>query len=139
MPEKPSKREEEWVGRTTTVEMKGGVLHVTVDFVKGDKLVSETFTTSQGQSEDWLVEQAEKKIQALSALEVLAETIQLGEIQKKAVVPLTARDEYIADLETMQKMVNAVQKGVMERESAEYVALKNKLKANFLPEYVELF
>lgn len=128
-----------WSAKITNTEFKNGMLSVTVDFIKGEQCVSEVFQTSQGQTDSWLAESIARKIASLSAVEELHGKIEVGEVSLEKVEAASARDIFAKDLATMQKMVNAMQQGIIERDNPAFVELKAKLKANFLPEYADLF
>lgn len=129
----------EWTAHVTNTELKNGMLTVTVDFKKGEQCVSEVFQTNQGQSDSWLADSVARKIAQLSAVEDLHKKIEVGQVSVEAVKATTARDLFAADLATMNKMVAAMQQGIIERDNPAFVELKAKLKANFLPEYADLF
>lgn len=123
-------------------EIKNGLLSVDVKFDDGTDVFTEKFETNQPQPQDWINQQVAKKIENINSLNTIKDSLPDGEISLPVDITPTKsleRMEFEADLKTFSSFVSAVQQGIADRESPEFVALKNKLKTNFKPEYLDLF
>lgn len=134
-----------------TIEDKkitNGMLSVTVKFGNeetGDS-VKELFQTNQEQTSVWLEDHVARKLKDLNSLkdtetkiEVGTEVIPKEETIEEKVLISKEKLEYKTDLEKFNKMVGITQQGLLSREDAGFLELKEKLKTNFSPDYLDLF
>ena len=122
-----------------------GVLVVTVTFSNSDNGDSFNFdfSTTQVQSETWLEEQIQNKLSNINALPIVLDNIEIGTPiqpdQPSIINTNTAYEQYKANLKTFQQMVNAIQQGVMTKDTPAFIALKAQLTADFSVDYIDLF
>lgn len=125
--------------------IKNGILKVTVTFSNNETNDSFNFdfSTTQNQSETWLNEQIQNKLQHLNSLQNVLNSIQIGstisqtEIQSTPVN--TSYEDYKNNLKRFQQMVNAIQKGIITKDNPDFIALKDQLRSDFSIDYIDLF
>lgn len=122
------------------------VVKYTDDSVDPVVTFNDSFITSQKQDDDWAMRQIKKKLKELNDLKPMLSKIDLNvtitEDPADEPTPPTApgtKAAYKKDLDNLQKMINAIAKGVMEKTHPDFLALKQKLKDNFSTDYIDLF
>ena len=123
---------------------KRGNLIVTVEFADGVKTISEDFATSQEQPDGWLEEQVGRKLKALDGI---AATMvpDIGAVIAKPVDPDpvpagdAAKDAYAADIARYNQYLSAVRLGIKIDKVQDFIDLKDRLRTNFQPDYLDLF
>lgn len=129
----------------TNKDLIDGQLVVQVIFKSedGSRILNDSFITRSEQDEDWLKRAIKRKLKELEGLESFVETIPLGKFNDVEDVidnqPLSAKDEYKADLIKFEKLVSILRKGFIKQDNKEFVELQQKLRDNFTIEYIDLF
>lgn len=131
----------------TNKDLFDGVLVVQARFTSedGTKIVQDSFSTRSGQDENWLTDSIARKVKELEELDTFVETIPLGEVvlptktEEVITPPSSAKEEYKADLEKFNKMVQVLRQGFISQDNAEFLTLQQKLKDTFKSEYLDLF
>lgn len=121
-------------------------LKVVVEFTNSDDNSSfkDSFTTNQTQGSDWIDNAIKAKLKHLNGIKTLIEDIEINKVVTEEVVPQSAppvgtKAAYKKDLDDLQKMINAISRGVMLKTNPDFLALKQKLKDNFSIDYIDLF
>lgn len=121
-------------------------LKVVVEFINSEDNTSfkDSFNTNQTQDIDWIDNAIKAKLKHLNGIKTLIQDIEINKVVTEEVVPETepqagAKSAYKKDLDDLQKMINAISRGVMEKANPDFLALKQKLKDNFSIEYIDLF
>ncbi|HEY1037172.1 MAG TPA: hypothetical protein VGE62_01160 [Candidatus Paceibacterota bacterium] len=132
-----------WLAEVKRREIVKDTLRVTVAFSKGDSSFDHVFETNQGQSDTWLGEMISWKIEQLKGIDAMSEKISEGVVDIGSITAAEEiknhRAQYEEDLARFNKMVNATIQGIMSVDDPAFVELKQKLKAEFKPDYVDLF
>lgn len=119
-----------------------GVLRVKVQYTNGEDTFNDTIETSQTQDKDWAQRQIAQRLKHLNTLPDLHDSIELGTTITEdlpAAVAQTDREKYVADYVIFNKMAAGMQLGIVSRDNADFLALKQKLADNFKPEYADIF
>lgn len=121
-------------------------LKVVVEFINSEDNTSfkDSFNTNQTQDIDWIDNAIKAKLKHLNGIKTLIQDIEINKVVTEEVVPETdpqagTKSAYKKDLDDLQKMINAISRGVMEKTNPDFLALKQKLKDNFSIEYIDLF
>jgi hypothetical protein len=134
-----------WAATVTNKQIdKRGNLVVTVEFTDGVKTITEDFATSQEQPSGWLEEQVGRKLKALDGI---AATVvpEVGAVIAKPVDPTpepsgdAQRDAYAADIARYNQYLSAVRLGIAIDKEQDFIDLKDRLRTNFRPDYLDLF
>ena len=121
-------------------------LKVVVEFTNSDDNSSfkDSFTTNQTQDSDWIDNAIKAKLKHLNGIKTLIEGIEINKVVTEEVAPQSdppvgTKVAYKKDLDDLQKMINAISRGVMLKTNPDFLALKQKLKDNFSIDYIDLF
>lgn len=134
-----------WQATVTNKQIdKRGNLVVAVAFTDGTRTLTEDFATSQGQPDGWLQDGVSRKLKSLEAIDatvVPAVDTVLGKLPDPEPEPSgdAARDAYAADMARYQQYLAAVRLGIAIDKEQDFIDLKARLAANFLPAYLDLF
>lgn len=116
-----------------------------VDDTKNHPIIVDSYDPfSQQIDDDFLADQAFRKIVSLDARDLSLESITLGPIspQIKVVIPPTkdqlAQSKYISDSSKLQSMQDLVKIGALAADDSALTALQDIVKSEFKPEYVGL-
>lgn len=126
-------------------EIIDGMFSVDVEFtdLDNDKRFTERFETNQAQTDTWIEDQVARKIANLERLSEMSESTEIGSNISSRKNPVLQKSpdriEFENDLANFSRFVSAAQQGIASRESAEFIAMRDKLKANFSTEYLDLF
>lgn len=132
-----------YIGTPINKTITNGVLVATVNFSNsetGDSFNFD-FSTTQANSETWLQEQIQIKLNHLNALPDVLNNIQLGTPIEptQSIIASSPYEQYRTNLKTFQQMVNAIQQGIITKDNPDFIALKAQLSADFSIEYIDLF
>lgn len=125
--------------------IKNGILKVTVTFSNNETNDSFNFdfSTTQNQTDTWLNEQIQNKLQHLNSLPNVLNSIQIGstisQTETQSTSVNTSYEDYKNNLKRFQQMVNAIQKGIITKDNPDFIALKDQLSADFSIDYIDLF
>ena len=128
--------------------IKEGLLRVTVLFYSDQAAdFIEIFETNQTQSDGWIEEHIQRKLAHINSLPDMLNDIEHGkeismnELPAHLIIPEISaeKSDYKKDLDIFHKMVQVAQERLLSRDDANFIALRDKLKANFKMEYLDLF
>ncbi len=124
--------------------LSNGLLSAVVEFKdsEGNDVFTERFETTRPQTQDWLNQQITAKIETVTALDAIRKSIKIGDriiYVERAETETPERIEFKNDLDAFHRLVSAAQQGIVDRNSQEFIGLRDKLKNNFIPEYLDLF
>lgn len=128
-----------WTAEITNKAIANGLLKVDVSFTDGTNIVTDRFE-SRSIPTDWLKNAIVNRLAELETVYATIGTITIGAYVPEAVVepPLTGRALYKKRLEIFDKMVSAIRKGLITDANADFIALRNWLRNNFIADYIDL-
>jgi hypothetical protein len=132
-----------WTATVTGKTISNGLLQVVVAFNDGKQTFTDKYETRNLQDDNWLNDNIKRRISDLDGVITLADKISTGVFVVKPtdekIEPTGGRELYKSKLETFEKMVSAIRKGVITDKNESFVTLKTWLQTNFLDEYIDLF
>lgn len=121
-------------------------LKVVVEFTNTDDNTSfkDSFTTNQLQDVDWIDNAIKNKLKHLNGIKSLIQDIEINKVvtedaSQQPEPEVGTKSKYKKDLDDLQKMINAISRGIMLKTDPNFLALKQKLKDNFSVDYIDLF
>lgn len=125
--------------------MPDGFLRVQVRFTGVEdpsKIIQDHFDTRDGQDSAWLDLKIATRLKELEGLDTFVETIPIGEYVPiedpvKKVAEVTARDQYALDYQRFNRLIDFIRQGIITDTNEEFVQIKQKLKDNLKPEYLD--
>lgn len=130
-----------WTATVINKDVTNGVVRIDIDYANGPVVVHERVESRSGQSETWLTDTARRRIAELTGLQTLYAAVTIGPLTIPAIPPPanTPRDEFERKLNQFQAALNAARMGLITEDAAVFANLRNWLRTNFLPEYIDLF
>lgn len=116
-------------------------------YVEGGDSFIDTISSTQEQKREWIDESIQRRLKSLNQLpDVVDYADSKKELPIEQAVEVVGtqqveidRAEYKADLEQFERYVRALTKGMTDEQNVNFIALKQKLKANFKDEYLDMF
>jgi len=124
-------------------QIKQGQLHVVLEYYNahGEGILRDEMVSRSNQDDNWIMNEVMRRIKDLEGVDILYNRIVTGTVKipapEKKVV--TLYDKYAQDLNNFSRYLAALRQGIIPIDRTEFVALREKLKTNFRPEYLELF
>jgi len=130
-----------WTATVKSKELVGGALNVTVDFTDGTRTVTESCVPSDKAGFEFWVK---SRLATFNAGEDINTVFQVGApiviTEPTPVLPTAeevARNEWFNDYRKLQQIQKLIELSVLTGNETQVVNLRNKVKNNFLPAYID--